>query len=71
LRQGLVHCTVSSLSLPPAPLLSSSFFGRETDETFINCVKDEFVSACAINKMEEEVVLHTQEVQPLADVVDC
>src|ERR1035437_9751502 len=33
--QGLVHCAVSSLSRPPTSPLFSSFFGRETDETFI------------------------------------
>src|ERR1035437_10285911 len=34
--QGLVHCAVSSLSRPPTSPLFSSFFGRETDETFIS-----------------------------------
>src|ERR1019366_10646692 len=33
--QGLVHCAVSSLSRPPTTSLFSSFFGRESDETFI------------------------------------
>jgi hypothetical protein len=34
--QGLVHCAVSSLSRPPTSPLFSSFFGRESDETFIS-----------------------------------
>jgi len=34
--QGLVHCTVSSLSRPPTSPFFSSFFGRETDETFFS-----------------------------------
>ena len=33
-RQGLVHRAVSLLSRPPASPLPSSFFGRETEETF-------------------------------------
>ena len=37
-------------------------FGRKFGVLYDDYVKDVFVSACAINKMEEEVVLHTQEV---------
>src|ERR1019366_9253585 len=33
-RQGLVHRAVSSLSRPPVHRPLSSFFGRETEETF-------------------------------------
>ena len=34
-RQGLVQCTVSSVSRHPTPLHLSSIFSRETEETFI------------------------------------
>ena len=36
-------------------------FGRKFGVLYDDYVKDMFVSACAINKIEEEVVLHTQE----------
>ena len=35
-RQGLVHCTVSSLSRHPRSSPSSCSFGRETEETFFS-----------------------------------
>src|ERR1019366_2841640 len=34
-RQGLVHRAVSSVPRHPTPSLLSSFFGRETEETFV------------------------------------
>ena len=37
-------------------------FGRKLGVLYDDYVKDVFVSACAINKKEREVVLHTQEV---------
>ena len=37
-------------------------FGRKLGALYDDYVKDRFVSGCAINKKEEEVVLHTQEV---------
>jgi hypothetical protein len=37
-------------------------FGRKLGGLYDDNVKDVSGSACAINKMEEEVVLHTQEV---------
>ena len=37
-------------------------FGRKFGVLYDDYVKNRFVSGCAINKMDEEVVLHTQEV---------
>jgi hypothetical protein len=44
------------------PNLFGRSFGRKLGVLYDAYVKYEFVSACAINKKEEEVVLHTQEV---------
>jgi hypothetical protein len=38
-------------------------FGRKLGGLYDDYVKGRFVSGCAINKMDEEVVLHTQEVK--------
>ena len=48
-RQGLVHCTVCSLSRHPAPLLPSRCFGRETEQTFISHQKIKIFCANLFN----------------------
>jgi hypothetical protein len=37
-------------------------FGRKIGDLYDDYVKEVFVSACAINKKEVDIVLHTQEV---------
>src|ERR1035437_2763732 len=37
-------------------------FGRKLGVLYDDYVKDVFVSACGINKREDDIVLHTQEV---------
>jgi hypothetical protein len=43
------------------PNLFGRSFGRKLGGLYDDYVKNRFVSGCAINKMEGEVVLHTQE----------
>src|ERR1700730_8252256 len=44
------------------PNLFGRSFGRKLGVLYDDYVKDVFVSACAINKREDDIVLHTQEV---------
>ena len=43
------------------PNLFGRSFGRKLGVLYDDYVKDVFVSACAINKREDDIVLHTQE----------
>src|ERR1017187_4836808 len=44
------------------PNLFGRSFGRKLGVLYDDYVKDVFVSACGINKREDDIVLHTQEV---------
>ena len=43
------------------PNLFGRSFGRKLGVLYDDYVKDVFVSACGINKREDDIVLHTQE----------
>src|ERR1035441_10582113 len=55
------------------PNLFGSSFGRKLGVLYDDYVKVAFVSACAINKREDDIVLHTQEVtgsSPVAPTIE-
>jgi len=56
----ITRSATTCISFPPKPGWAE--FGRKLGGLYDDNVKDVSGSACAINKMEEEVVLHTQEV---------
>jgi hypothetical protein len=63
----LRNCNVSGADGRPCgirfrPNRFGRSFGRKFGVLYDDYVKNRFVSGCAINKMDEEVVLHTQEV---------
>ena len=63
----LQNCNVSGADGRPCgirfrPNRFGRSFGRKFGVLYDDYVKNRFVSGCAINKKEEEEVLHTQEV---------
>ena len=50
------------MSITFRPNLFGRSFGRKLGVLYDDYVKDVFVSACGINKREDDIVLHTQEV---------